>query len=402
MTKKRRNTNLAVAQKQTLPEAPKRKETWNSSIQLKAVSQTRQDIASWKTAVRAALAVETPRRARIQALYDDICIDAKLTSQLENRKNQVLGATFSLKDASGTIDEDLTKALKKAPWFADLIAYMWEARWYGHSLVEFDNPGGGLKLTLINRRNIEPRAGILLKDENDTSGIRYRDAREFGWWVYEFGKANDLGLLNKVVPHVLMKRFAQTCWSELAEIYGIPPRYLKTNTQDPVMLSRGEQMMRDMGAAAWFIIDDAEELEFAQGAVTNGDVYNNLIKLCNDEFCMLVSGAIIGQDTKNGNESKEKESNKALSKLVEADKTIIEAWFNTIVMPGLVKLGLLPDGLTYEYEPTEDLEVLWSMVKDAMQYYSIDPEWIKRKFGIEVTAEKTQALPAGRNNQSFF
>ena len=397
---KKRTINLASNQRQTLPDSPRRKETWNSTIQLKAISQTRQDIASWKTAVRAALAVENPRRARLQTLYDDICIDAKLTSQLENRKNQVLGATFTLKDASGNIDEDLTKALKKASWYTDLITFMWEARWYGHSLVEFDNSGNGLNLTLINRRNVEPRAGLLLKDENDSTGIRFREAREYGWWVFEFGKGNDLGLLNKVVPHVLMKRFAQTCWSELAEIYGIPPRYLKTNTQDPVMLARGEQMMRDMGAAAWFIIDDSEELEFAAGAATNGDVYNNLMKVCNDEFCMLVSGAIIGQDTKNGNESKEKESNKALTKLVEADKIIIEAWFNAIVLPGLMKLGLLPDGLTFEYEPTEDLSLLWSMVKDAMQYYSIDPDWIKKKFGIEVTGEKQQNQ--GEKNLSFF
>lgn len=402
MTKKHRHVSLAATKAQTLPDAPRRKENWNSSIVLKSVSQTRQDIASWKTAERTALAAENPRRARIQALYDNICIDAKLTSQLENRKNQVIGAAFTLKDSQGNVDEDLTKALKKAPWFTDMITYMWEARWYGHSLVEFDNPGTGLKLTLINRRNVEPRAGILLLDENDSKGIPYRDAREFGWWIYEFGKPSDIGLLNKVVPHVLMKRFAQTCWSELAEIYGIPPRSLKTNTQDPVMLGRAEQMMRDMGAAAWFVIDDTEELEFAQVAATNGDVYNNLMKVCNDEFCMLVTGAIIGQDTKNGNESKEKESSKALSKLVEADKTIIEAWFNTIVMPGLRKLGQIPDGFTFEYEPTEDLEVLWGMVKDAMQYYSIDPEWIRKKFGIEVTAEKTQALPTGKNNQSFF
>ncbi|WP_446662918.1 phage portal protein family protein, partial [Flavobacterium psychrophilum] len=35
-------------------------------------------------------------------------------------------------------------------------------------------------------------------------------------------------MLNKAVSHVLFKRFAQSCWSELCEIYGIPPRVLKT------------------------------------------------------------------------------------------------------------------------------------------------------------------------------
>ena len=44
-----------------LPEAPKRKDTWNDKIVLKAVSQARQDIATWKTAERSAQAVDNPR-----------------------------------------------------------------------------------------------------------------------------------------------------------------------------------------------------------------------------------------------------------------------------------------------------------------------------------------------------
>ena len=71
----------------------------------------------------------------------------------------------------------------------------------------------------------------------------------------EFGSPRNYGLLNKAVPHALFKKFAHSCWSELCEIYGIPPRYIKTNTQDPEMLDRAEQMLRDMGSAAYFIID---------------------------------------------------------------------------------------------------------------------------------------------------
>lgn len=383
-----------------LPEAPKRKDTWNDKIVLRSVTQARKDIATWKAAIQAATTVDNPRRSKLQQLYDDIQLDALLTSQLENRRRQVVGSTYILKDASGEINEDLTAALRKAPWMPALLAAMADTIYRGHSLVEFYNDGlSGLKLRVINRRNVEPRDGIILFDEMNTEGTLYRNEREYGWWVLEFGDSENLGLMNKAVPHVLFKRFAQSCWSELCEIYGIPPRYIKTNTQDPVMLSRAEQMMRDMGSAAWFIIDDTEELEFAAGVSTNGDVYRNLISLCNNEMSMLISGAVIGQDTVNGNRSKEQESAKALTKLIQSDKVTLEGWFASMAMPALVKLGVLPEGVTWEFEPTEDIAALWTMTKDSFEYFEVDPEWIKSKFGVQVIGPKKATLPG---NNSFF
>jgi len=102
---------------------------------------------------------------------------------------------------------------------------------------------------------------------------------EYGAWILEFGQPGELGLLNNCVPHVLMKRFAQSCWSELCEIYDIPPRVMKTNTHDRGMVTRAEKMMKDMGSAAWFIIDGSEEFEFAQGVSTNGDVSHTTYKV---------------------------------------------------------------------------------------------------------------------------
>ena len=383
-----------------LPDAQKRKDTWNDKIILRTVTQARKDINTWKMAIQAATAADNPRRSKLQQLYDDIILDALLTSQLENRKQQVVGSTYVLKDDSGEINEELTAALRKASWMPALLEAMANTIYRGHSLVEFYNDGiTGLKLRVINRRNVEPRDGILLFDEMNSEGIRYRDQREYGWWVLEFGDFENLGLLNKAVPHVLFKRFAQSCWSELCEIYGIPPRYIKTNTQDPVMLSRAEQMMRDMGAAAWFIIDDTEELEFATGVSTNGDVYKSLIQLCNNETSMLISGAVIGQDTVNGNRSKEQESAKALAKLIMADKVTLEGWFASMVMPALVKLGVLPEGLTWEFEPTEDIASLWKMTQESFEYFEVDPDWIKSKFGVQISGPKKNVLP-GQN--SFF
>ena len=260
---------------------------------------------------------------------------------------------------------------------------------YGHSLIELTtSPDGTPQVTLLPRTNVVPEQGVLLLSEDDGDGIRYREAREYGTWILEFGSRTEYGLLNKAVPHVLFSRFAQSCWSELCEIYAIPPRVLKTNTQDPEMLDRAEQMMRDMGAAAWFIIDTDEEFSFAKGADTNGDVYNNLIRVCKEASSLLICGAQLGQDTLNGNRSKEESSQKLFDKIIQADRTRVQGYWNEIILPALVRIGIVPAGLTYEYQQEEDLEKLWNQTHQAMQYFHVEPEWIRTKFGIEVTGEK--------------
>ena len=365
-----------------------RRDGYVTRIVPKTVTRTRADIGLWKSALRAADNVENPRRTRLQRLYADIMQDAHLSSLAELRVLSLLGTPFTLK-RDGEVDEECTALLAAAAWKRDIDRFAWEELLYGHSLIELTtSPDGTPQVTLLPRPNVVPEQGVLLLSEDDGDGIRYREAREYGTWILEFGSRTEYGLLNKAVPHVLFSRFAQSCWSELCEIYAIPPRVLKTNTQDPEMLDRAEQMMREMGAAAWFIIDTNEEFSFAKGADTNGDVYNNLIRVCKEASSLLICGAQLGQDTLNGNRSKEESSQKLFDKIIQADRTRVQGYWNEIILPALVRIGIVPAGLTYEYQQEEDLEKLWNQTHQAMQYFHVEPEWIRSKFGIEVTGEK--------------
>ena len=383
--REKRRQNMAV--KNDNSKMTQRREGYVSKIVPKTISRTRADISSWKNALRAADNVENPRRARLQNLYTDILLDAHLTSQIELRMQHSLSVPFVLKRES-EIDEKNTALLKAARWKNEIDREILWADYRGNSLIELTTENNTLCVTSLPRNNIIPEKGILLLSEDDTTGIDYRNCREYGTWLLEFGSRTNYGLLNKAIPHVLFKRFAQSCWSELCEIYGIPPRFIKTDTQDPEMLSRAEAMLRDMGSAAYFIIDREESFEFAKGADTNGDVYNNLISLCNSEMSLLITGAVIGQDTKNGNRSKEESSIKLLDKIVQADKKTLESYWNGTVIPALVKIGILPEGLTYELQQEEDIEKLWGMTREALPYMDVDPEWMKDKFGIQVTGKK--------------
>jgi phage gp29-like protein len=175
-------------------------------------------------------------------------------------------------------DEKMTETLGSLPFLQDLFGHILDSEYYGFSLVELSVENNETKAGLINRRNVVSDFGRFYPDTSYENFIEYRQSNEYGKWLLEFN-SDHLGILNKAVPHVLFKKFAQSCWSELCEIYGIPPRVMKTDTRDPQMLDNAEHMMRDIGAAAWFIIDTTEEFEFAQGVSTKGEVYENLIRL---------------------------------------------------------------------------------------------------------------------------
>lgn len=366
-------------------------------------SVVRADIQDFRNALLEAGRAEDARQVRLQALYDRVRMDALLSSQIDLRIDRTQGADFRVVDAKGKEDESATVFLKDNALYDTLSETIVESRLYGCSVVEFTfDARGRIVPQLIPRRHIAPAAGLFYRDTADLEGIRYRELPAAGQFVIEFNynRQSDYGLLGKAVPLILMKTFALSCWSELCEIYGIPPRVLKTDTSNPAQLDRAERMMRAVGAAAWFIIDTTEDFEFASNMTqTNGDVYKNFIQLCNNEISMLITGAVLGQDTVNGNRSKEESSKTLADSIVLADQRNIELQFNRAVLPALASMGYMREGLRLDIRKETDLRQLWEMTFQAATHFEIDPEWVKETFGIEVTAAKSglESQPALRH-----
>jgi hypothetical protein len=372
------------------------------TIAPKSISRTRQDIKNWNDALNLANNVDQAKRFPLYNLFDNIMIDLHLQSQINNRMLKSLSQPFLINDLAGKKNDDLTAFLQNKKWVYAINKAILETVYFGHSLGEFNYINEEIVFDLIPRQNVDPIKGFLFADYAEDKKIDYRLQKEYGSFLIEFGSNKEYGLLNGCVPHVLMKRFAQSCYSELCEIYGIPPRVLKTNTQDRAMVSRGEKMLRDMGSAAWFIIDDNESFEFAQGVSTNGDVYKGLLNVCNNEMSMGISGTVVGQDTKNGSNSKEKSSLTILQDLVDSDLSLIEQGWNTVVIPALVKLGLVTGDAVFAFPPSEDLDMLWTMTKDAANFLEIDPNWVKDTFGIAVLGAKKTEAPTKLNFDADF
>ena len=384
----------------------------------KAMARTRADVLTWKSALAMAENIDNPKLYPYYNLVKDMLLDAHITSQIKNRKLKTLSANFSIKKANGETHTELTSQLQKSVWFGDIIGHILDSEYFGYTLIELNRqvapagsnevPFSDVEVALVPRQNVIPQKGIILKDYTDDKGLDYLNASEYGTWLLDFGGVGELGLINKAIPHILFSRFAQSCWSELCEIYGIPPRVMKTNTRDRQALNRAERMMTDMGAAAWFIIDETEQFEWAtSGVPSTGEVYDGLIKLCRDNISLLISGAIIGQDTKYGSKGKEVSSQDMLQALVDADQTMVEQYMNDKVLPALYAIGVLPEAdLSLVYDQAEDLGELWTRTKEILPYKEVSDDWIKEKFGIEVTGQKAPIgnLQAGQLTQlsAFF
>ncbi len=366
------------------------KTTLQNRVVRKSIARSRQDIQSWTRAKRYAQQANDPKQYLLQDIYTDISNDALLTSQINNRHEPTIAADFVLQNEKGDVDEAATSALRSIPIVQDVIKAILDSELYGYSLVELSYDGAP-RMTVLPRRNVDPVFGRFYFDETGGEHIRYREAKEYGKFILEFN-SDHLGLLNKCVPHILFKKFAQSCWSELCEIYGIPPRYIKTNTQDEQMLGLAESMLRDMVAAAAVVIDSTEDFQFAQGVSTNGDVYNNLIRLCNNETSLAIVGAIIGQDTENGNYSKEQASIGLLGRLIQSDQRMVEMYMNTVVLPAFMRIGWLPQrSVKFAFSAIEDSADLWSKLTAILPYKDVDNDWIMEHFGIPV-ADKNFSL----------
>ena len=372
-------------------------------------SIVRRDFSDWKLAQLSAQNVSNPRQVLLQALYSDVMQDALMSSQIDTlRIGKSKAADFDLVDSQGNTDEQATEQFKASGLYEQFAGHIVESLFYGFTVAEIT----GGKVRTVPRSYIEPTEGVFYPDQYGHSGISYRKLREYGRTILEFyPKEDSLGYINKAVPYVLIKKFALSCWSEFCEIFGMPPRILKTNTQDSEMLTRAESMMREIGSAAYAIIDTTEDINFGQSVSTDGTIYEKLISKCDGQISLINLAAVLGQDTVNGNYSKEESSAKLLDDVVASDKKLIESYFNTLVLPALAHNGMVKDGLRLRISKSKDIEALWNKTVQAMPYFNIEPKWIKDTFGIEVTDPKVSSLscpppscplPTSEGLDSFF
>ena len=372
-------------------------------------ARARKDISSWRNALQQAENVYDPRRILLYNLYEELVLDAHLSSEIQKRILAVRGTSFSIYGLNdGTANTEKTHLLKK-PWFYEFIDMAIESIFWGHSLIQIGELKQGeiTEVKLINRKHVVPEKGRFVFHQIDTKGVQYREDVKYSPWLLEVGKSTDLGILNKTAPHVLYKRFSMSAWSEFCELFGMPIRVGKTNVKDLDSLNRMENMMVTMGPGNYLVCDNEEKIEFIETAKSNGEVYNNLIGITNAEISKLISGAVIGEASKGGSRSKEEVGERMGDRITLADKQFLEGYINDTLLPKLIALGYPLEGCGFRFEKSKDIDSLWKITQGLLQHKEVDNDFITKTFGIPVSdlsitpIDNLQVAPAGNLSKNL-
>lgn len=386
------NFNLASARDR------KRIQSMTVELKLQADALTQKDMRSWRQAWQTAIDIENPRRGRLYDIYRDVEVDLHLGGCVDQRKGFVEKKSFKLVDAKGKQDDVATQLLEAA-WFKDMIGYILDSRYWGHSLIQLGDiitVDGEMRYTgieVVNRKHVIQEYGVIIREQGNEwqTGIPYREG-PMADWVIEAGKPKDLGLYLKAATQTIPKKNMLAYWDQFGEIFGMPIRIAKTTARDPKDRSQIENMLSSMGAAAWGLFPDGTDIDIKE--TTRGDafnVYDKRIDRANSELSKGILNQTMTID--NGSSLSQSEVHlEVFENVVEKDADLVKDIVNDQLLPRMVKHGFPVKGLHFEwdnsidYTPEQQLEY----EKMILDRFEVDPKYLIDKYGIPITGVKKQ------------
>ncbi len=343
------------------------------------------DIQHWRTAIKQAENVQFPNRAPLYDIYHDIIIDAHLTSVIEQRENALFKdpIVFSLKGKEHTAINDLIEL----PWFEDFVLEIWRSKLWGYSLLWTDIAGAQFNdFESLDRKHIIPKKHLFVKHQHDRDGIDFLQP-PYSYYTVPVGTKNDLGLLLKAVPWVLLKRGDISDWASFNEIFANPIRkgsYPLYNDDAKKELMEG---LRDMGAFGTVIHPKDTDLEFLiTNAAGSADAYNKLANICD----MYLSKLLVGQTmtTDNGSSRSQADVHLEIAKQYTArDRRYVLNILNTKFLELLEMHGFNPAGGKFQYKTETDIKKLqdrFNIDKELSNKIEYPPEYFYDTYGVPI------------------
>lgn len=371
----------------------------STGIVPEAISQRAVSLQEWTSAVTLARHPLQYSRRQLAVVYDNVLLDLHLSSIIDKRTERLLADKFKITGPDGNEVPELASLLQ-APWFRDFITYAMESVMHGHSLIElFDQAttptslkvGGRTvqyfplrTVKLVPRAHVKPELGVWLKHPYDMTGPNFREDSVRNFYL-EVGKPDSLGLLMKLTPVALAKRYAMGSWSEFNEKLAIPFRWVTMKSPDKKREEMLARILAGMGSAGWGIFHGQEEIKLLESAKSDPHkCFLELLNFCDRQMSKAVLGETLTTDEGSGSYAQGKVHADVAELKHEADRTFLEYLINTELIPRLVWLGYPLVGCRFERDeslemtPTEQIEI------DAqlLQFYNIDPEYIADKYGI--------------------
>jgi len=290
---------------------------------------------------------QDPDRSRLLSIYEYILNDGHLSSQIEQARMKVLSEPFSLfKDKKA--DEETTKTLQSA-WFENILIGILDAEFYGFTLLDAFPLDNRLDVVMIPRINVSPDDRCLLIDGHIHGQQLPYGTLEQKLNLLQFGKSKDMGILLKTAFNVIFKYYARSDWSRASEKFGMPILHIKANTNQEAELDRLEAKSAAFGSDGYIVTQAGDEATIVERKGQDmHKIYLDNINYCDEQISKIINGQTGTSDEKafaGSAEVHERVQNTfTLSRLRR-----IKYEVNDLVMPRLVALGLIPDGLEFDY-----------------------------------------------------
>lgn len=254
---------------------------------IRPIDRQVKDIGYWRMGHIAAERIVYPNRVRLYDLYEDIILDAHLKGIWKKRIAGVLNKKLRYYDKAGHAVEEMDPLIG-GKVFRKLIKELMQEKAWGVTGVEF-TPGSEFSFKKISRKHIKPETGIIAIEQFGTEGYAY-DQLPLVWVV---GDADNFGFLLECAPYALYKRGTMADWSQFSEIFGMPMRVAKYDTNDLKTKIELKTALDASGSALVMMIPKQADFEIIDGKVTNADgsIYSNLKDACNQEMSVTVLGA---------------------------------------------------------------------------------------------------------------
>lgn len=350
-------------------------------------------------------------RSRLIDIYD-ACVqqDAHLRGVIETLFSQIVGERFMMakQNEKGKYSKDITATRKiQNTEFLKIIRGVAESKLYGYTGIELsinnEVERGGLKVNFVERRNIladqrkiVQRQGIWMP-QWDFDDPKYADH-------YILVNSGELGLFSAVAPLILAKKFTFANYVNFSHTYGQPIIHGKTESENTVDRKR---MANDIAGAAQnkvIVTGLNDEVDIKAFTMSNSEhVFTGLI----DNVDKDVSNLILGSESMAGATQSYVGSTRAHENIfrdrIEVYRDYIELVMNEDIIPRLVKLGYLPDGLEFKYSKRIEMsdEDRIRLFQNLTASWEMDPETIEQEFGVKVKRQlNVYGFTAGNNGGS--
>lgn len=351
-------------------------------------SNTRHSLPLYKMAKEAAESIYAPTRKPLYDLYDEITLDTHLSSVIDKRVLAITNVGWAF-TVEGQPVEALSDFLGSIT-FSKMLTHIIESRFYGHSLIEvLDIIGRDIEL--VPRPYVSPIHQMVIPDPFiTTQGYDY-SRPPFSNTCFEAGDPEDLGLLYKVAPYVIMKKADISDWASYNEVFGSPLRIGKYDPNIPGNEAAVAGSLGKMGNLAYAAIPIGSEFEFIESnkSGSGNTIYEQFANYCNKE----ISKAIVGQTmtTEDGGSLSQAKVHMEVQKdLNLADRSFVEKILNERFLPILQNFISVPPGARFhvieEDETLTKKERLEIDLKLHKEVAPIETEYFEKEYNVPFQA----------------